>query len=112
MKKITAIVRPAKLKDLKVALVNAGILGMTVTDIQGYGRQKGHTSSYRGNTYTVEFHTKIRLEVTVTDDQLESVLRCIVEVARTGEVGDGKIFVSPVAETIRIRTGEQGAEAF
>jgi nitrogen regulatory protein P-II 1 len=111
MKKITAIVRPYKLQELKTALVNVGITGMMATDVQGYGRQKGHTTAYRGKKYTVEFLQKIRLEVVVTDDQVDTVIEKIVAVAHTGDIGDGKIFVMPVDDSIRIRTGEKGAES-
>jgi nitrogen regulatory protein P-II 1 len=112
MQKITAIVRPFKLHALKTALVNLGVVGMMVTDVQGYGRQKGQKTAYRGKKYTVEFRQKVKLEVVVDDDQVDEVVQRISQVGRTGEVGDGKIDVRPVINIIRIRTGEQGLDAF
>ncbi|MGB3765153.1 MAG: P-II family nitrogen regulator [Phormidesmis sp.] len=108
MKRIEAIVRPEKLQEVKTALVDVGATGMTLEDVRGFGRQKGQTSTYRGISYTVEFLTKKRLVLVVSDDQLETVLQTIAKSAATGTIGDGKIFVSPVEEAIRIRTGETG----
>ncbi|MYI72608.1 MAG: P-II family nitrogen regulator, partial [Synechococcus sp. SB0673_bin_10] len=96
MKKVEAIIRPFKLDDVKVALVNAGIVGMTVTEVRGFGRQKGQVERYRGSEFTVEFLQKLKLEVVVNDDKLETVVDAIQNAARTGEIGDGKIFISPV----------------
>lgn len=111
MKKVEAIIRPFKLDEVKIALVNAGIVGMTVSEVRGFGRQKGQTERYRGSEYTVEFLQKLKLEIVIDDDQVESVVDKIVAAARTGEIGDGKIFVSPIDEIIRIRTGEKDLEA-
>ncbi len=111
MKKIEAIVRPFKLDELKIALVNAGIVGMTVSEVRGFGRQKGQTERYRGSEYTVEFLQKLKVEIVVNDDQADTVIDKIISAARTGEIGDGKIFVSPVEQVVRIRTGEKNLEA-
>ncbi|MGC9525494.1 MAG: P-II family nitrogen regulator [Limnospira sp.] len=111
MKKIEAIIRPFKLDEVKIALVNAGIVGMTVSEVRGFGRQKGQTERYRGSEYTVEFLQKLKIEVVVEDDQVDMVVDKIVVASRTGEIGDGKIFVSPVEQIIRIRTGEKNLEA-
>ena len=111
MKKVEAIIRPFKLDEVKIALVNAGIVGMTVSEVRGFGRQKGQTERYRGSEYTVEFLQKLKVEVVVEDDQLDMVVDKIIAAARTGEIGDGKIFVSPVEQIIRIRTGEKNLEA-
>ncbi|MEO0539898.1 MAG: P-II family nitrogen regulator [Cyanobacteria bacterium P01_A01_bin.105] len=111
MKKIEAIIRPFKLDEVKIALVNAGIVGMTVSEVRGFGRQKGQTERYRGSEYTVEFLQKLKVEIVVEDTQVDMVLEKVLEAARTGEIGDGKIFVSPVDEIIRIRTGERNLEA-
>ncbi len=111
MKKIEAIIRPFKLDEVKIALVNAGIVGMTVSEVRGFGRQKGQTERYRGSEYTVEFLQKLKLEIVVEDDQVDMVVDKVVQASRTGEIGDGKIFISPVEETIRIRTGEKNLEA-
>lgn len=111
MKKIEAIIRPFKLDEVKIALVNAGIVGMTVSEVRGFGRQKGQTERYRGSEYTVEFLQKLKLEIVVEDDQVDMVVDKVVQASRTGEIGDGKIFISPVEETIRIRTGEKNIEA-
>ena len=111
LKKIQAIIRPFKLDEVKIALVNAGIIGVTVSEVRGFGRQKGQTERYRGSEYTVEFLQKIKIIVVVEDDQADMVAEKIVAAARTGEIGDGKIFISPVTEVIRIRTGEKGSEA-
>lgn len=111
MKKIEAIIRPFKLDEVKIALVNAGIVGMTVSEVRGFGRQKGQTERYRGSEYTVEFLQKLKVEIVVEDDQVDMVIEKIISAARTGEIGDGKIFVSPVGRIVRIRTGESNLEA-
>lgn len=111
MKKIVAIIRPFKLDEVKIALVNAGIVGMTVSEVRGFGRQKGQTERYRGSEYTVEFLQKLKVEVVIEDAQVDMVVDKIISAARTGEIGDGKIFVSPVEQVIRIRTGEKNIEA-
>ncbi|MCY7338021.1 MAG: P-II family nitrogen regulator [Chamaesiphon sp.] len=111
MKKIVAIIRPFKLDEVKIALVNAGIVGMTVSEVRGFGRQKGQTERYRGSEYTVEFLQKLKVEVVVEDGQVDMVVDKIIAAARTGEIGDGKIFVSPVEQIVRIRTGEKNIEA-
>lgn len=111
MKKIEAIIRPFKLDEVKIALVNAGIVGMTVSEVRGFGRQKGQTERYRGSEYTVEFLQKLKIEIVVDDAQVDMVVDKIISSARTGEIGDGKIFISPVDEIIRIRTGEKNTEA-
>lgn len=106
MKKIEAVIRPFKLDEVKIALVNAGIVGMTVSEVRGFGRQKGQTERYRGSEYTVEFLQKLKVEIVVEDDLVDTVVEKLIAAARTGEIGDGKIFISPVEKTIRIRTGE------
>lgn len=111
MKKIEAIIRPFKLDEVKIALVNAGIVGMTVSEVRGFGRQKGQTERYRGSEYTVEFLQKLKVEIVVEDTQVDMVLEKIISAARTGEIGDGKIFISPVDQIVRIRTGEKDQEA-
>ena len=111
MKKVEAIIRPFKLEDVKLALVNAGIIGMTVSEVRGFGRQKGQVERYRGSEFTVEFLQKLKVEVVVNDENLESVLNAIGDAAKTGEIGDGKIFVSPVESVVRIRTGERDNSA-
>ena len=111
MKKVEAIIRPFKLDQVKIALVNAGIVGMTVSEVRGFGRQKGQTERYRGSEYTVEFLQKLKVEIVVEDDQLEMVIEKIISASRTGEIGDGKIFVFPVDRIVRIRTGEKNIEA-
>ncbi|MGL5804190.1 MAG: P-II family nitrogen regulator [Xenococcaceae cyanobacterium] len=111
MKKIEAIIRPFKLDEVKIALVNAGVVGMTVSEVRGFGRQKGQTERYRGSEYTVEFLQKLKVEIVVEDAQVDLVVDKIIAAARTGEIGDGKIFVSPVDRIIRIRTGEKDIEA-
>ena len=108
MKLITAIVKPHKLDAIKTALEAAGVAGLTVTEVRGYGRQRGHTEIYRGAEYTVEFVPKVRLEVLATDADADGILEAIVASARSGEVGDGKVFVTPVEDVVRIRTGERG----
>lgn len=111
MKKIEAVVRHFKLEEVKEALIEAGVQGMTVTEVRGFGRQKGHKEQYRGAEYSVDFLPKVKLEVIVAEDQAKPVIEAIVRTARTGQIGDGKIFVTDLAETIRIRTGESGTEA-
>ncbi|MEE6160035.1 P-II family nitrogen regulator [Cylindrospermopsis raciborskii DSH] len=111
MKKVEAIIRPYRLDDVKIALVNAGIVGMTVSEVRGFGRQKGQTERYRGSEYTVEFLQKLKLEIVVEDSQVDMVVDKIISASRTGEIGDGKIFISPVDSVIRIRTGEKNGEA-
>jgi nitrogen regulatory protein P-II 1 len=111
LKKVEAIIRPFKLDEVKIALVNAGIVGMTVSEVRGFGRQKGQTERYRGSEYTVEFLQKLKIEIVVEDDQVDMVVDKIVTAARTGEIGDGKIFIYPVDQTVRIRTGEKNQEA-
>ena len=111
MKKIEAIVKPFKLDDVKDALDEAGVQGLTVTEVRGFGRQKGHTEIYRGAEYVVDFLPKLKIEVVVPDDQVAEVIQSIKKAACTGKIGDGKIFVIPVEETMRIRTGETGESA-
>ena len=111
MKKIEAIIKPFKLEEVKDALSELGIEGMTVTEVKGFGRQKGHTEIYRGSEYTVDFLPKIKLEVILRDDAVEGAVKAIVESAKTGKIGDGKVFVLPVENAIRIRTGETGDQA-
>jgi nitrogen regulatory protein P-II 1 len=111
MKKIEAIVRHFKLEDVKNALVEKGITGMTITEVRGFGRQKGHTEMYRGTEYRVDFVPKVKIEVAVDDSKLQTALDTIVKAARTGQIGDGKIFVSSIDDCVRIRTGETGQEA-
>lgn len=111
MKKVEAIIRPFKLDEVKIALVNAGIVGMTVSEVRGFGRQKGQTERYRGSEYTVEFLQKLKVEIVVEDDQVDMVVDKVIAAAKTGEIGDGKIFISPVNEIVRIRTGEKNTEA-
>ena len=111
MKKIEVILKPFKLDDVREALSEIGITGMTVTEVKGFGRQKGHTELYRGAEYVVDFLPKVKLDLVVKEEQLDSCIETIVNAARTGKIGDGKIFVSSVERVIRIRTGEEGAEA-
>lgn len=111
MKKIQAIIRPFKLDEVKIALLNAGIIGVTVSEVRGFGRQKGQTERYRGSEYTVEFLAKIKIIVVVEDEKADVVAEKIMAAARTGEIGDGKIFISPVTQVIRIRTGEENLDA-
>jgi len=111
MKLITAILKPSKVDDVKAALQAAGIQGMTVSETRGFGRQKGHTEIYRGAEYRVDFLPKVRVEVLAEDAEVQSIVDTIVEVARTGSVGDGKLWVTPVEQVIRIRTGERGDDA-
>jgi len=111
MKKVEAIVKPFKLDEVKEALGRHGIQGMTVSEVKGFGRQKGHTELYRGAEYVVDFLPKIKVEIAVKDEMVDKVVQAIVQAANTGRIGDGKIFVMPVEETIRIRTGERGPDA-
>ena len=111
MKKIEAVIRHHKLDDVKTALTGAGVAGITVTEVRGFGRQKGHVESYRGVEYTVDLLPKIKLEIVVNDDAIQKVTEIITQAARTGEIGDGKIFVTDLIECLRIRTGETGPGA-
>jgi nitrogen regulatory protein PII len=111
MKKIEAIIKPFKLDDVKEALTEIGVVGMTVTEVRGFGRQKGHTELYRGSEYTVDFLPKVKVEVVVADQIVDKVVAVIVSAAKTGSIGDGKVFVLPIGESIRIRTGEKGEAA-
>lgn len=111
MKKIEAIIRPFKLDEVKEALLEEGIRGLTITEVRGYGRQKGHKETYRGSEYQIEFVPKIKIEIVVDDNFVEKVVNSILSVAKTGQVGDGKIFISPVEDVIRIRTDESGPDA-
>ena len=111
MKMITAIIKPFKLDDVRQAVSDIGIQGITVTEVKGFGRQRGHTELYRGAEYVVDFLPKAKIELAVADDILEQVIEAIANTARTGKIGDGKIFVTELTEAIRIRTGETGAEA-
>ena len=111
MKKIEAIIKPFKLDDVKEALNGIGIKGMTLTEVKGYGRQKGHTEIYRGAEYVIDFLPKLKIEIIVSSEQVEQVIDTIVAAAKTGKIGDGKIFVLPVEDVVRVRTGERGQEA-
>jgi nitrogen regulatory protein PII len=111
MKKIEAIVKPFKLEEVKEALGEIGVTGMTVTEVKGFGRQKGHTEIYRGSEYTVDFLPKIKLEIVLEDQQLEPAVAAIIKAAKTGKIGDGKVFVSSIEEAVRIRTEEKGDKA-
>src|SRR5215467_4161931 len=111
MKKIEAIIKPFKLEEVKDALAEVGVEGMTVSEVKGFGRQKGHTEIYRGSEYTVDFLPKIKLEVVLDDDTVEQAVAAIVKSAKTGKIGDGKVFVSTIEEAIRIRTEEKGEQA-
>jgi nitrogen regulatory protein PII len=111
MKKIEAIIKPFKLEEVKDALGELGIEGMTVTEVKGFGRQKGHTEIYRGSEYTVDFLPKIKLEVVVSDERVEPAIAAIIKAAKTGKIGDGKVFVSNIEDAIRIRTDEKGNQA-
>jgi len=111
MKKVEAIIKPFKLEDVREALTEKGINGLTVTEVKGFGRQKGHTELYRGAEYVVDFLPKVKVEIVVSDDIVEDCIEAITGAARTGKIGDGKIFVTDVARVIRIRTGEEGDEA-
>src|SRR5262245_30327027 len=111
MKKIEAIVRHHKVDDVKNALIETGLHGMTLTEVRGFGRQRGHTETYRGTEYTIDYVPKVKVELVVEDDQVEQAISTILQAARTGQVGDGKIFVGPLTDVIRVRTGETGAAA-
>lgn len=111
MKKIEAIIRPFKLEEVKEALVEIGIRGLTISEVRGYGRQKGHTETYRGSEYRIEFVPKIKIEVVVEDSKAEKIIDAIMKIAKTGHVGDGKIFIYNVEDVVRIRTGESGKDA-
>lgn len=111
MKLVTAVIKPFKLDDVREALSDIGIQGITVTEVKGFGRQKGHTELYRGAEYVVDFLPKVKLEVAVSDDQLDQVVESITQAANTGKIGDGKIFITALEEIVRIRTGEQGTDA-
>ena len=112
MKKIEAIIKPFKLEDVKEALTEVGVEGMTVSEVKGFGRQKGHTEIYRGSEYTVDFLPKVKFEVVVTDDRVTKTVEAIVQAAKTGKIGDGKVFVMEIEDAIRIRTEERGDAAF
>ena len=111
MKKIEAIIRPFKLDEVKEALLEEGVRGMTITEVRGYGRQKGHKETYRGSEYQIEFVPKIKIEVIVDNDSIEKAVEAILRTAKTGQVGDGKIFISDISDVIRIRTDESGSSA-
>ena len=111
MKLITAIIKPFKLEDVRDALVSVGVHGMTITEVKGYGRQKGHTEIYRGAEYVVNFLPKVRIEIAVADEDTERVVEAVSAAAKTGQIGDGKIFVLPIEQAVRIRTGETDADA-
>ncbi len=111
MKLLTAIIKPFKMDDVRAALSDIGVQGMTVTEVKGFGRQRGHTELYRGAEYVVDFLPKLKLEVAVADDQVDTTIDAIIQAANTGKIGDGKIFVSPLEQLIRIRTGETGENA-
>ena len=111
MKKVEAIIKPFKLEDVRQALTDAGITGMTAIEVKGFGRQKGHTELYRGAEYVVDFLPKVKLEIVLDDDKVDACVEAIVRAARSGKIGDGKIFVTSVERVIRIRTGEEGSEA-
>jgi nitrogen regulatory protein P-II 1 len=111
MKKIEAIIKPFKLDEVKEALAKVGVEGMTVTEVKGFGRQKGHTELYRGAEYVVEFLPKVKIEILVSDDRAAAIAKAIEDAARSGQIGDGKIFILPVEEALRIRTGERGSSA-
>jgi len=111
MKRVEAIIKPFKLEDVKDALAEIGVTGMTVSEVKGYGRQKGHSELYRGAEYVVDFLPKIRMEMIVNEDMVDKTVETVVEAARTGKIGDGKIFVSDIEKIIRIRTGEEDSEA-
>jgi nitrogen regulatory protein P-II 1 len=111
MKKIEAIIKPFKLDEVKEALQDVGVQGLSVTEVKGFGRQKGHTELYRGAEYVVDFLPKVKIEVVLDDDQVDAAIEAIVDAAKTEKIGDGKIFVSPVEHAIRIRTGESGSDA-
>ncbi|MCD0505147.1 P-II family nitrogen regulator [Bordetella petrii] len=111
MKQVTAIIKPFKLDEVREALAEVGVSGLTVTEVKGFGRQKGHTELYRGAEYVVDFLPKIRVEVVLADDMVEPAIEAVIKAARTGKIGDGKIFVTPIEQAVRIRTGENGDQA-
>jgi nitrogen regulatory protein PII len=111
MKKIEAIVKPFKMEDVKQALAEVGVEGMTVSEVKGFGRQKGHTEIYRGSEYTVDFLTKVKFEIVITEDRVQKAVEAIVAAAKTGKIGDGKVFIMPIEDAIRIRTEERGESA-
>jgi len=111
MKKVEAVIKPFKLEEVKKALSDIGIYGMTITEVKGFGRQKGHKEQYRGAEYTIEFVPKIKIEIALSDEEEEKVVATIMAAAKTGSIGDGKIFVTPLSEAVRIRTGESGEAA-
>ncbi len=111
MKKIEAIIKPFKLEEVKSALSEIGVDGMTVTEVKGFGRQKGHTEIYRGSEYTVDFLPKVKIEIVAADDKIEAIVKAVLSSAKTGKIGDGKVFVSPISEAYRIRTEETGEKA-
>ena len=111
MKLITAVIKPFKLDEVREALLSVGVTGLTVTDVKGYGRQKGHTELYRGAEYVVDFLPKVKLEIVVEDEMLDQAVEAIQNAAHTGRIGDGKIFIVPIEDAIRVRTGERGREA-
>lgn len=111
MKKIEAIVKPFKMEDVKQALAEVGVEGMTVSEVKGFGRQKGHTEIYRGSEYTVDFLPKVKFEIVISDDRVQKAVEAIVSAAKTGKIGDGKVFIMPMEEAVRIRTDERGESA-
>ncbi len=111
MQKVVAVIKPFKLDEVKEALAGIGVAGMTITEVKGFGRQKGHTELYRGSEYVVDFLPKIRIEILTEDEKKDSIVETITKAANTGQIGDGKIFILPVGDVIRIRTGERGADA-
>jgi nitrogen regulatory protein PII len=111
MKKIEAIIKPFKLEEVREALAEVGVEGMTVSEVKGFGRQKGHTEIYRGSEYTVDFLPKIKIEVVLSDSQVSAAIQAVVKAARTGKIGDGKVFISPIENAVRIRTAESGEGA-
>ena len=111
MKKVIAIIKPFKLDDVKEALSGIGVAGMTITEVKGFGRQKGHTELYRGSEYVVDFLPKVRIEILTEDSKVDSIIETITEAANTGKIGDGKIIILPIGEVVRIRTGERGEDA-
>jgi len=111
MKKVEAIIKPFKLDDVKEALTEIGVIGMTVTEVRGFGRQKGHTELYRGSEYTIDFLPKVKVEIVIPDHLVDKVVETVIAAAKTGSIGDGKVFVFPVEESVRIRTGERGEDA-
>lgn len=111
MKKIEAIIKPFKIDEVKEALAESGVIGMSVTEVKGFGRQKGHTEIYRGSEYVVDFLPKVKLDIVVEDEQVDAAVKAITESAKTGKIGDGKIFITTIERAVRIRTGEEGNEA-